>query len=185
MVSCTGPGWFFHPVHLLTKWEVTESKHKLHVHIHIHVHVRVHVHLHLRLRLRLRLRLHLRLRLRLHLHQHQHLHQHLHLHLAPTPSPAPAPAPAYTAYIIDIYMNYNKNSLQSVSKSSIWKNGFSPWDILSFQREFWIENKQNSGIRDPQFETLRIEIMRTDRRGENAKTTNHPPGHLPCHGRNR
>ena len=54
--------------------------------------------------------------------------------------------------------------VRPVFKSSIWKNGLSPWDIRAFKGHLEVTISEGSGIRDPQFEVLRIEIVRTDRR---------------------
>ena len=54
-----------------------------------------------------------------------------------------------------------------VFKGSIWKNGPSPWDILTFKGHFEGKISNGSGIRYPQFEIVRIEIMRTDRNDNN------------------
>ena len=49
------------------------------------------------------------------------------------------------------------------SKMTIWRNGPSPWGIWVFKGCFEVKVRSGSGSWDPQFECLRIEIMRTDR----------------------
>ena len=51
---------------------------------------------------------------------------------------------------------------RSVFKGSIWKHGPSPWEIWTFKGHFDLSRGNGSGIWDPQFHILRIEIMRTD-----------------------
>ena len=43
--------------------------------------------------------------------------------------------------------------LRSVFKSSIWKNGPSPWEIWAFKRHVEASISNGSGIWDPQFES--------------------------------
>ena len=49
-----------------------------------------------------------------------------------------------------------------VFKSSIRRNGPRPWEIWTFRGHFEVRPSNGSGIWDPQFEFLRIELMKTD-----------------------
>ena len=52
----------------------------------------------------------------------------------------------------------------TVFKSSVWRNGPSPWEMWTFEGHVEVKISNGSGICDPQCVFLRIEIMRTDLR---------------------
>ena len=59
-------------------------------------------------------------------------------------------------------MKFRKTVVRPAFKGSVWKNGPSPWEILTLKGGFEVTIINDSGIRDPQFGIVRIEIMRTD-----------------------
>ena len=70
-------------------------------------------------------------------------------------------------------------TIRQVFKSWIWKNWPSPLDIWTFKGHIEVSISNGSGIRDPRFGVLRIEITRADR-------THHAAWgwqpHRPCRG---
>ena len=56
-----------------------------------------------------------------------------------------------------------KTGTRPVFKSSIWKNGPSPWESWTFEGHVEVKiSNHRSEIWDPQSKVLRIEILRTD-----------------------